>query len=67
MKDPAFLAEAERSMFDVDPLTGEEMVQILKRAYATPRSWYARRRVQRQRHTVSAPASSLFRRATIIP
>lgn len=36
MKDPAFLAEAEKSMFDVDPLSGEDMEQILKRAYATP-------------------------------
>jgi tripartite-type tricarboxylate transporter receptor subunit TctC len=35
MKDPAFLAEAQKSMFDVDPLTGEEMEQILRRAYAT--------------------------------
>ena len=38
MKDPAFLAEAEKSLFDVDPLTGEEMEQILKRAYATPKA-----------------------------
>jgi len=37
MKDPAFLAEAQKSMFDVDPLTGEEMEQILRRAYATPK------------------------------
>jgi tripartite-type tricarboxylate transporter receptor subunit TctC len=37
MKDPAFLAEAEKSLFDVDPLTGEEMEQILRRAYATPK------------------------------
>jgi tripartite-type tricarboxylate transporter receptor subunit TctC len=38
MKDPEFLAEAKRSMFDVVPLTGEEMEQILRRAYATPKS-----------------------------
>jgi tripartite-type tricarboxylate transporter receptor subunit TctC len=37
MKDPAFLAEAEKSLFDVDPLSGEEMEQILRRAYATPK------------------------------
>jgi tripartite-type tricarboxylate transporter receptor subunit TctC len=37
MKDPAFLAEAQKSLFDVDPLTGEEMEQILRRAYATPK------------------------------
>jgi tripartite-type tricarboxylate transporter receptor subunit TctC len=37
MKDPAFLAEAEKSLFDVDPLTGEEMERILRQAYATPK------------------------------
>jgi tripartite-type tricarboxylate transporter receptor subunit TctC len=37
MKDPVFLAEAAKSLFDVDPLSGEEMEQILKRAYATPK------------------------------
>jgi len=38
MKDPAFLAEAQKSLFDVNPLTGEEMEQILRRAYATPKA-----------------------------
>jgi tripartite-type tricarboxylate transporter receptor subunit TctC len=38
MKDPAFLAEAEKSLFDVDPLTGEEMERILRQAYATPKA-----------------------------
>jgi tripartite-type tricarboxylate transporter receptor subunit TctC len=38
MKDPAFLAEAKKSMFDIDPLTGEEMEKILQRAYATPKT-----------------------------
>jgi len=38
MKDPAFLAEAQKSQFDVDPLSGEEMQQILRRAYATPKA-----------------------------
>jgi tripartite-type tricarboxylate transporter receptor subunit TctC len=37
MKDPAFLAEARKSLFDVDPLTGEEMERILRQAYATPK------------------------------
>jgi hypothetical protein len=37
MKDPAFVAEAEKSLFDVDPLTGEEMERILRQAYATPK------------------------------
>jgi hypothetical protein len=39
MKDPAFLAEAEKSLFDVDPLNGEEMEQILRRAHATRKRW----------------------------
>ena len=38
MKDPAFLAEARKSHFDVDPLTGEEMERILRQAYATPKA-----------------------------
>jgi tripartite-type tricarboxylate transporter receptor subunit TctC len=37
MRDPAFLAEAQRSMFDVDPLTGEDMERILRKAYAAPK------------------------------
>jgi tripartite-type tricarboxylate transporter receptor subunit TctC len=37
MKDPAFLADGEKSLLEVDPLTGEEMEEILKRAYATPK------------------------------
>jgi hypothetical protein len=28
----------EKSLFDVDPLSGEEMEQILRRAYATPKA-----------------------------
>jgi tripartite-type tricarboxylate transporter receptor subunit TctC len=42
MRDPAFLAEAEKSMFDVDPISGEEMTRILARAYATPKALVAR-------------------------
>lgn len=42
MKDPAFLAEAEKSLFDINPLTGEEMEAILHRAYATPKSMIRR-------------------------
>jgi len=37
IKDPAFLAEAEKGLLDVDPLTGEEMERILRQAYATPK------------------------------
>jgi tripartite-type tricarboxylate transporter receptor subunit TctC len=38
MTDPAFLADAEKSLLDVDPLSGEEMERILRAAYATPRA-----------------------------
>jgi Tripartite tricarboxylate transporter family receptor len=38
MKDPAFLAEAEKGMLDVDPVSGEEMEQILQHIYATPKA-----------------------------
>jgi tripartite-type tricarboxylate transporter receptor subunit TctC len=38
LKDPGFLAEAEKTMLEVDPITGEEMEQMLKRAYATPKA-----------------------------
>jgi tripartite-type tricarboxylate transporter receptor subunit TctC len=37
MKDPAFLAEAQKAMQEVDPLTGEEMEASLKRNYAAPK------------------------------
>ena len=30
MKDPDFLADAEKTMLEVDPVTGEEMEQILQ-------------------------------------
>jgi tripartite-type tricarboxylate transporter receptor subunit TctC len=38
MKDAEFLADAEKTLLEVDPLTGEEMEQKLKRAYATPKA-----------------------------
>jgi tripartite-type tricarboxylate transporter receptor subunit TctC len=38
MKDRDFLADAEKTLLEVDPVTGEEMEQILKRAYAAPRA-----------------------------
>jgi tripartite-type tricarboxylate transporter receptor subunit TctC len=38
MKDAAFLAEAEKGMLDVDPVSGEEMEQILQHIYATPKA-----------------------------
>jgi tripartite-type tricarboxylate transporter receptor subunit TctC len=38
MKDPGFLAESEKALLEVDPVTGEEMEQLLARAYATPKA-----------------------------
>jgi tripartite-type tricarboxylate transporter receptor subunit TctC len=38
MKDPAFLAESEKALLEVDPVTGEEMEQLLARAYTTPKA-----------------------------
>ena len=38
LKDPLFLADAGKSLLEVDPVTGEEMEQILKRAYAAPKA-----------------------------
>jgi tripartite-type tricarboxylate transporter receptor subunit TctC len=38
LKDPAFLAEAEKSGLEVDPTTGEEMTQVISRAYSTPKA-----------------------------
>jgi len=38
MQDPAFLAEAEQAMLEVDPISGEEMADILKHAYETPKA-----------------------------
>jgi tripartite-type tricarboxylate transporter receptor subunit TctC len=38
LKDPALLAEAEKTMLEVDPVTGEDMEQLLVRSYDTPRA-----------------------------
>jgi tripartite-type tricarboxylate transporter receptor subunit TctC len=38
MKDPQFLAEAHKANLEVDPLTGEEMEAVIRRAYATPKA-----------------------------
>jgi tripartite-type tricarboxylate transporter receptor subunit TctC len=37
MKDPVFLAEGEKSRLELDPVTGEEMEQMIGRAFATPK------------------------------
>lgn len=37
MKDKAFLAEADKRLLEVDPLTGEEVEKLIKNGYATPK------------------------------
>jgi tripartite-type tricarboxylate transporter receptor subunit TctC len=37
MKDPAFLANAEKVLMEVDPMTGEEMQRVITKAFATPK------------------------------
>jgi tripartite-type tricarboxylate transporter receptor subunit TctC len=37
MKDPAFLADGEKSRLEIDPVTGEEMEEMIRRAFATPK------------------------------
>ena len=36
MRDPLFLADAEKTSLEVDPMTGEEMQRVITRAFATP-------------------------------
>ena len=38
MKDPAFLADAEKARLDLDPVTGEEAEAMIKEAYSTPKA-----------------------------
>jgi tripartite-type tricarboxylate transporter receptor subunit TctC len=42
MKDPAFVAEAAKLQFDVDPLTGEQVQALVVQLAATPREVVAR-------------------------
>ncbi len=37
MRDPAFLAEAEKLHLEIDPLTGEQVQDIVKSVLATPK------------------------------
>ena len=37
MKDPAFLADANKARLDLDPVSGEAMEQIIRDAYSTPK------------------------------
>jgi tripartite-type tricarboxylate transporter receptor subunit TctC len=42
MTDPAFIADAARLQFDVDPLTGEQVQALVGELAATPREVVAR-------------------------
>ena len=42
MKDPAFIAEAEKSKLEVDPMTGEELAAFVTKLNATPPDIVAR-------------------------
>jgi tripartite-type tricarboxylate transporter receptor subunit TctC len=37
LKDPAFLAEAEKLKLDVNPVTGEEVDRLIAELYASPK------------------------------
>jgi tripartite-type tricarboxylate transporter receptor subunit TctC len=42
MKDPAFLADAEKARIPIDPMTGEEVTQLFRSFYEVPASVIAR-------------------------
>jgi tripartite-type tricarboxylate transporter receptor subunit TctC len=42
MKDPALLAEAEKSKIEIDPLTGGEVAELVRQVIATPADVVAR-------------------------
>jgi hypothetical protein len=42
MQDEAFIAEAAKLQFDVDPLTGEQVQALVAQLAATPRDVVAR-------------------------
>jgi tripartite-type tricarboxylate transporter receptor subunit TctC len=48
MKDPAYLAEAEKMKIDVDPLTGEQVAELVAKVNATPADTVARVRAAMQ-------------------
>jgi tripartite-type tricarboxylate transporter receptor subunit TctC len=37
MKDPSFLADADKSRLELDPVTGEDMDEMIRRAFETPK------------------------------
>jgi tripartite-type tricarboxylate transporter receptor subunit TctC len=48
LSDPAFLAEAQQLKFDLDPVSGEEVQQIIEAAYGAPQAI-----IDRTHHLVS--------------
>lgn len=42
MKDPEYRAESKRAHLEVDPMTGEAMTEMIRRAYAMPKALIAR-------------------------
>ena len=48
MKDPAYLAEAEKLKIDVEPLTGEQVAELVAKVNATPAETVARVRTAMQ-------------------
>jgi len=38
LKDPLFLADAEKAQMEIDPMTGEEMARLIKNAFDTPKA-----------------------------
>lgn len=42
LKDQAFLAEAKKANLDLDPITGEQVGQLIEQAYGTPAAVIAR-------------------------
>ena len=42
LKDPAFIAEAQKTRLEIDPLTGQQIAKMLAKAYAAPKPIVAR-------------------------
>jgi tripartite-type tricarboxylate transporter receptor subunit TctC len=44
MKDPALLADAQKQDLEINPVTGEDMTEVMKRVFATPKELVAKLR-----------------------
>jgi len=42
MKDPSLLAEAQKQDLEINPVTGEDMTEVMKRVFATPKDVIAK-------------------------